>query len=51
MHGAFWGAVMLGADALGLIDKRTRPQSMADGSVFVMGVVFPLLWADKMIRR
>jgi hypothetical protein len=49
----FWGAVMLGADALGLIDGEpgVRNPWPTIALAIVMGVVFPLLWRRQMIRR
>jgi hypothetical protein len=49
----FWGGVMLGVDALGLIDKEpgVRNPWPTVALAVVMGVVFPLLWARKMKRR
>ena len=49
----FWGGVMLGVDALGLLDGEPgvrNPWPMALLAV-VMGVVFPLLWRRQMMRR
>lgn len=49
----FWGGVMLGVDALGLIDGEPGVRDPWPTVVLavVMGVVFPLLWRRQMVKR